>query len=284
MLEVFLIGLAFASVLIAIYVLSKSRKHVQMMQLQSQVIKRQVQELELSNQQLAFLNQEKIQLLSLVSHDLKGPFNRIFALVQLMNMGNENLTEDQKELLGKIHQVSVDALNMVRNLLDARKLDEKRVEFVNTKLEFANVVKSFVKHYQSIAEKKGITLDLKVSGETVLIADKNYLGRVVENMLSNAVKFSPEKKKIECELLRTSSSIEFSVKDEGPGFSVEDKHKLFQRFQPLTARPTGGESSTGLGLFIIKSIAEKMEGKIILESDLGSGSKFILRLPVKEII
>ncbi|HCW06194.1 MAG TPA: hypothetical protein DGG95_02390 [Cytophagales bacterium] len=284
MLLAFLIGLSFASTLMLVYVMSKSRRHVQLMQMQSSVIKKQVQELEESNQQLAFLNQEKIQLLSLVSHDLKGPFNRIFALAQLMNMANENLNQDQKELLGKIHQVSVDALNMIRNLLDTRRLDEKRIELALGKLDFANVVNSFVKHYRSLAEKKNIEIHLQVVGDTIIHSDKNYLGRVVENMLSNAVKFSDEKKKIECTLTRKDGVIEFSVKDEGPGFSLEDKQKMFQRFQPLTARPTGGETSTGLGLFLIKSIAEKMGGKIILESANGQGSKFTLELPVQKTI
>lgn len=253
------------------------------MEEQSHMIEKHMTDLEESNRQLEDLNQEKLQLIGLVSHDLKGPFNRIFALVQLMNMSKGNLTEEQKEYLGKIQQISVDGLGMVRNLLDSRKLDETGIELRPTSLDFAHVATSLVKHYQTVAEKKHIEIDLKISGDTTIRADKNYLSRMIENLLSNAVKFSGEGKKVECELIRKNEVVEFSVTDEGPGISKEDQLKLFSRFQSLSARPTAGESSTGLGLYITKSIAEKMRAEILCESELGKGAKFILRMPVVAI-
>jgi signal transduction histidine kinase len=283
MLEVLVIGFLLTSVLAVFYILVRTRKDSQLMEEQSQIIEKHMLELEDSTRQLEGLNQEKIQLIGLVSHDLKGPFNRIFALVQLMNMSKDNLTEDQKEYLGKIQQISVDGLGMVRNLLDSRKLDETGIELKPTSLDFAHIVNSLVKHYLTIAEKKKIEIDLKISGDTTIRTDKNYLSRVVENLLSNAIKFSKEHKKIECLLIRKNDAIEFSVKDEGPGISKEDQQKLFSRFQSLSAKPTGGESSTGLGLYISKSIADKMGAEISCESEFGNGAKFTLRLPLKSI-
>ncbi|HTH58492.1 MAG TPA: HAMP domain-containing sensor histidine kinase [Cyclobacteriaceae bacterium] len=283
MLEVLVIAFLLATVLVVFYILVRSRKDTQLMEEQSQMIEKHMLDLEESNRQLEDLNQEKLQLIGLVSHDLKGPFNRIFALVQLMNMSKDNLTEDQKDYLGKIQQISVDGLGMVRNLLDSRQLDESGIQLRPTSLDFAHVVTSLVKHYLTIAEKKKIEIDLKISGDTKIRADKNYLGRMVENLLSNAVKFSYENKKIECELIRRHETVEFSVKDEGPGISKEDQLKLFSRFQSLSAKPTAGESTTGLGLYIAKSIAEKMRAQILCESELGRGAKFILRMPVNSI-
>jgi len=283
MLEVLVILFLLATVLVVFYILMRTRKDAVLMEEQSQMIEKHMSDLEESNRQLEDLNQEKLQLISLVSHDLKGPFNRIFALVQLMNMSKDNLTDDQKECLGKIQQISVDGLGMVRNLLDSRKLDESGIELRPTSLDFAHVVTSLVKHYLTLAEKKKIEIDLKISGDTSIRADKNYLSRMVENLLSNAVKFSTERKKIECELIRKNEVVEFSVKDEGPGISKEDQRKLFSRFQSLSAKPTAGESSTGLGLFITKAIAEKMRAEILCESELGKGAKFILRMPVTAI-
>lgn len=284
MLEVLVFGFLLAAVLAVFYILMRTRKDAQLMEMQSEMIEKHMLELEESNQQLEDLNEEKSQLIGLVSHDLKGPFNRIFALVQLMNMSEENLTEEQKEYLGKIQQISVDGLSMVRNLLDTRKFDEKEIELKESALDFAHVVTSLVKHYQTIAEKKKIEIELTVSGDTNIRGDKTYLGRIVENLLSNAVKFSPENKKIDCLLVRKNNSIEFSVKDEGPGISKEDQQKLFQRFHSLSARPTGGESSTGLGLFIAKTIIDKMGAEIFCESEVGRGAKFVLRLPEKFLI
>src|SRR5258706_12815811 len=244
MLEVLLIAFLLATVLAVFYALMKTRKDAISMETQSRVIEKHMLELEDSNRQLDNLNQEKLQLIGLVSHDLKGPFNRIFALVQLMNMSSKDMTEDQIEYLGKIQQISIDGLSMVRNLLDSRRLDEKGIELKEGVLDFANVVTSLVKHYRSIAEKKKIEVDLDISGETTIRGDKNYLSRIIENLLSNALKFSSENTKIYCALTRQNDSLEFSVKDEGPGISAEDKPKLFQRFQSLSAKPTSGESST----------------------------------------
>jgi signal transduction histidine kinase len=283
MLEVLVIGFLLATVLAFFYALMRTRKDALLMEEQSQLIERHMSELEESNRQLEGLNHEKLQLIGLVSHDLKGPFNRIFALVQLMNMSKENLTEDQKEYLGKIQQISVDGLGMVRNLLDSRKLDETGIELKPTTLDFAHVVTSLVKHYNTVAEKKQIEIDLTISGDTVIRADKNYLSRMIENLITNAVKFSTTHKKVACELVRKNGSVEFSVKDQGPGISKEDQQKLFLRFQSLSAKPTAGESSTGLGLYITKSIAEKMGADIRCESELGQGAKFTLRVPVNSI-
>ncbi len=284
MLEVLVIGFLLTAVLAVFYALMRTRKDAQLMEMQSQIIEQHMHELEESNQELEDLNQEKSQLIGLVSHDLKGPFNRIFALVQLMNMSKGNLTDDQKEYLGKIQQISVDGLSMVRNLLDSRKFDETEIELKEGKLDFAHVVTSLVKHYETIAEKKKIEVELTLSGDTNIRGDKTFLGRIVENLLSNAIKFSPENKRIYCALVRKNNSIEFSVNDEGPGISKEDQQKLFQRFHSLSAKPTGGESSTGLGLFIAKTIIDKMGAEIFCESEIGRGTKFVLRLPEKFLI
>ena len=95
---------------------------------QSLEIKKQNEELERQNQLLYDLNIEKQQIIGVVSHDLKGPFNRIFALVQLLNMSATNLKDEQTEYIGKIHQIAVDGLHMVRNLLDSRQIEDQGIE------------------------------------------------------------------------------------------------------------------------------------------------------------
>jgi len=282
MLELLLIGLpAVTGLVILLRALIKTKEQTKLLQLQSQEIQKHVKELEQRNDELQKLNQEKVQIISLVSHDLKGPFNRIFALTQLMNSGSENLTQAQKEYLGKIHQIAVDGLGMVRNILDSRKLDDKGIELNSQPFDFSALVSLHVKNYRTVAEKKKIEIAFEVSPTIFIKDDKLYLGRVIENLLSNAIKFSPEGKKVYVMLTPLSNAIEFSVQDEGPGISKEDQLKLFQRFQQLTAQPTGGESSSGLGLFIVKTIVDKIGGEIRCETEIGQGSKFILRLPNK---
>jgi len=282
MLEILIIGLAVTAVLIILLrALIKTKEQAKLMQLQGREIQRHIKELEDRNDDLQKLNQEKIQIISLVSHDLKGPFNRIFALTQLMNSCSENLTAEQKEYLGKIHQIAVDGLGMVRNLLDSRMLDEKGIELHEILFDLSSLMTLLVKNYREIAERKKIELLFEPGKPLLAKADKLYLGRVIENLLSNAIKFSPEGKKVFVNMDLQPEFIELSILDEGPGISNEDQLKLFQRFQQLSARPTGGESSSGLGLFIVKTITDKMGGEICCESEPGHGARFILRLPNK---
>ncbi len=245
---------------------------------QSLEIQKQNQALARQNQLLNDLNIEKQQIISVVSHDLKGPFNRIFALIQLMNLGNENLTKEQNEYTGKIHQIAVDGLNMVRNLLDARKIEDKMMEMTMEEIHLEPYVSSFVKNYQMVADKKNIDIHLHCPTEVNVLADRLFLNRILDNLLSNAVKFSPFNKRVVVSIEPKKDIVLLSVKDEGPGISDEDQKKLYIKFQRLTAKPTGGESSTGLGLSIVKSLIEKMDGSILCHSQLDHGAKFTITL------
>src|SRR6185503_1684557 len=104
-------------------------------------------------------------------------------------------------------------------------------------------------------------------------------GQVLENLVSNAVKYSPPGKNIFVRLLHSVESVLYEVQDEGPGLSAEDQKKLFGKFARLGAKTTGGEHSTGLGLSIVKKMVEAMNGKVWCESELGSGATFIVEFP-----
>lgn len=250
---------------------------------QSQEIRKQLLELKEQSKQVQELYQEKQQVLSVVSHDLKGPFNRIFALVQLMNLTPENLTDDQKEYLGKIHQIVADGLGMMRNLLDARRLEEKGIDLMPESLNLTVLVGSLVKNSRALADKKKINLHFEGPAQAHATGDKLYLNRVFDNLLSNAIKFSPPGKSIYVQVTEVAEFIKVSIKDEGPGFSKEDMGNLYQKFQRLSARPTGGESSTGLGLSIVKSILDKIGGSVQCISEWGQGAEFIVSLPKTQL-
>ncbi|MBK5277983.1 MAG: HAMP domain-containing histidine kinase [Bacteroidia bacterium] len=272
----------FASLLVSvIYMISAYRKSMRQNKLilqQSNEIQKQNEELEHRNKLLQELNIEKQQIIGIVSHDLKGPFNRIFALIQLMSMSSENIGEDQKEYLGKIHQIVVDGLSMVRNLLDNRKLEDRGIDMHPEKLNFSAVLSSLIRQYQSLAVKKNIVIRYKPQPAIPIYADKLYLTRIFENLLSNAIKFSPPNKSVFVVVTTTVDEIEISIQDEGPGINAADQQKLFHKFERLTARPTAGESSTGLGLSIVKVLIDKMEGRIRYEGSGGKGANFVVNL------
>jgi len=272
----------FGALLVFLFLLIRAyRKSVlqnKLILIQSNEIQKQNRELEHRNKLLQELNVEKQQIIGVVSHDLKGPFNRIFALMQLMSMTSENLTADQKEYLGKIHQIVADGLSMVRNLLDNRKLEDRGIDMRPESLNFSSVLNNLVKQYQSLAQKKNIVIVYQASVATPIHADKLYLTRIFENLLSNAIKFSPPEKKIYVIMVDAGNEIQITILDEGPGINAEDQLKLYQKFHRLTARPTGGESSTGLGLSIVKTMVEKMGGTIRYEGEEGKGAKFVVVL------
>ena len=241
-------------------------------------IQRQLRELEEQTKILNTLNIEKQQIISVVSHDLKGPFNRIFALIQLMTLSTENLSKDQKEYLDKMHQIVADGLSMIRNLLDNRRLDEKAIDFVPENVNLSLLISLLVKNYKTLAERKKIKLFLETPTQLFILIDKLYFNRVIENLISNALKFSPPDSAIHVILESKNGLAEIRIKDEGPGISKEDQKMLFQKYNRLTARPTGGESSTGLGLYIVKTIVDKMGGEVFCESEEGKGATFVVRL------
>ena len=257
---------------------TKLKKQNHLIVVQSREIQKQMRELRQQSQQLESLYHERQQMLSVVSHDLKGPFNRVFALVQLMNMDQSNLTVDQKDYLGKIHQIVADGLSMVRNLLDNRRLEEKGIDLLLEKLNVSAMLNTLVKNTRALAQKKKIELEFEAIPQAWVMTDKLYLNRVFENLISNALKFSPNEKTIWIKVREVNSEIEVSVKDEGPGLSSEDQGKLYQKFQRLSARPTSGESSTGLGLSIAKSFLDKIGGTITCISEPGKGADFRVRL------
>lgn len=245
---------------------------------QSVEIQKQNQILARQNQQLNQLNVEKHQIIGVVSHDLKGPFNRIFALIQLVKMSGQNLTEDQREYISRIHQVSTDGLGMVRNLLDSRQLEEKEPEMEIDSIPLAPFVTSFIKNYQELAEEKAIKISARCPSTMVVETDRLFLYRVLDNIVSNAIKFSPSGSEVAVTVEGKNDRVNISIKDQGPGISEEDQKKLYRKFQRLTAKPTAGESSTGLGLSIVKSLVDKMGGTIDCQSELGSGTTFMVSL------
>ncbi len=237
--------------------------------------------IDLLKETIADLDKEKQQIISIVSHDIKAPFNRIFALVQLLEMSKENLTQDQLQYLDKIHQVVVDGLGMVRNLVDYRNIEYRGIDIRMEEIDLKSFINKAVKTFKSLAEKKSIKIHINTPVDLVIISDTPWLTRIADILLSNAIKFSPEGKEVFIELKKKGDFIEFSVRDQIGGFTPEDEARLFTKFQKLSAKTTSGETTTGLGLYLSKQILYKLGGSIGYTTKLGTGSTFIVTLPVK---
>jgi len=150
-------------------------------------------------------------------------------------------------------------------------------------LESTSLVDSatrIVRQYEVTASAKQITLRTAFPEEAAPVqADPVALDQVLDNLISNAIKFSPPQTEILVSVQRGLTHLECHVRDQGAGFTEEDKRRMFQRYARLSARPTGGEPSTGLGLSIVKKLVRAMNGELICESAPGKGTTFMLRLP-----
>ncbi len=230
-------------------------------------------EINYQKEELEFLNQEKNKLIGVVAHDLRSPLNSVKGLVNIYKIEDD---ENEKERYLDLISVSTERMtDMVNRVLDVSALESKKLDLRSEKVDLVELMNQLMLNFQINAEKKNqsIKLDTKLEQAHVEL-DKNYLIQVIENLASNALKYSEKETTTTISIESVQNKIRLSVIDQGPGISKEEQKKLFKEFSTLTTRTTGGEKATGLGLSIVKKYVEAMKGRIWCESVLGEGSAF----------
>ena len=237
-------------------------------------------ELSEKNDALREASEMKSQLLAIAAHDMKNPLNAIreFARILKDEVGE---TSNHYDPLDLIQKSSDQMLQLVSTLLDSAALETGQITLECEPLDMNQLAAAVVRRNEKLAERKKQTIDLVLAPEQALVSgDRSRILEAMDNLLNNAVKYSPPMCSIRVSVRLDGSSACFSVADEGPGFSEDDRSKLFRKFQRLSAQPTGGETSTGLGLAIVKQIVEMHDGRISLKSEQGLGSTFVIALPL----
>jgi signal transduction histidine kinase len=247
------------------------------------LVQERTEQLRLQNEELKALNAEKNEFLGIAAHDLKNPLSGIRNLSEMLLYNAEELEDTmRKEFLEQILASSERMFELVANLLDVNIIEQHGVTLSLVTLDAVPIVRMITDIYRTRAEAKNIRIYFDNSAEALIRADEIAIQQILENIISNAVKYSPHGKNIFLNITPIDSSVRISVQDEGPGLSGDDKSKLFGKFARLSARPTGGEHSTGLGLSIVKKMVEAMNGRVWCESELGQGACFIVELPRAE--
>ena len=234
-----------------------------------------------AERKLVELNELKNKFLGIAAHDLRNPLAAIMSFSEIiLEEETGPINEEQREFLDIIHNSSKFMLSLLNDLLDVSMIESGKLELKMEKGSLKNLIIERVNINKTIASKKNIDLktDIKEIQDTRF--DANRIAQVVDNLISNAIKFSERDSKIYVTLSADKNKAVISVKDEGPGISKEDQVKLFNEFQKLTARPTAGEKSTGLGLAIVKKIIDAHKGNISVDSELGKGTTFYFTLPL----
>ncbi|MBL7111288.1 MAG: GAF domain-containing protein [Bacteroidales bacterium] len=238
-------------------------------------ISEQKKKIEMVNQELVELNNEKNHLIGIVAHDLRNPLTSSLSIASNLKMNAAHLKDEDKKSVDFLVN-SLNRMNsMVSKILDIRMIEENKINLNCEQTDFGKVLEEVYKNFQDRAIKKKIQLHLE-NKKLYAIADRNYLTQVFENLLSNAIKFSPPERNVWIKMEEQNGEILINFKDEGPGLTEEDKKLIFRKFQRLSARPSAGEKSTGLGLSIVKKYVDIMGGRVWCESTPGAGANFFV--------
>lgn len=227
------------------------------------------------------LNQEKDEFLSIAAHDLKNPLSGIQGVAEVIISDFDTLSKEELiEFANMIRRATQQMFKLVTNLLDVSLIEAGKMSLSSKAIDILEIVQSLVLYYSEAAKAKHIILRIhSVDPAYWVYADNQALHQVLDNLISNAIKYSPHRRHVTLRLWQDNDKVCCEVQDEGLGLGLADQQKLFGKFARLTPRPTGGEHSTGLGLFIVKKLVDLMKGKVWCESVLHQGAKFIVEFP-----
>ena len=244
----------------------------------SQLREKEIKE---KNAQLKELNELKNKFLGIASHDLRNPLYLIKTFSEVIKDGTlGGINEKQKEGVEKIFNASNFMQGLLENLLDISQIESGKIEINKETQDFNTCTNQQVEVARLLADKKNIEIHFDPGDLPLAPFDTRAISQVLGNFIGNAVKFSPPGSKILVTTEKLEDSVRLSVHDEGPGLSSEDQQLLFKEFQTLTARPTGGEKSTGLGLAICKKLIHLHKGQVGVKSELKKGSTFYFSIPL----
>jgi signal transduction histidine kinase len=233
-------------------------------------------ELEESHDRLAQLNEEKAELLRMAAHDLRGPLTGVLLNLDLAQQGGIKAGDALPRIRNHVEQM----LMLMTDLLDSETLDEGRRKLTFTAINTAAVIHEVLASLASAAERKKIRFDTSGMGKVPpVLADAGALRQIIENLVSNALKFSSPGHTIWLVLTEWNDRVRLEVRDEGPGVQTDEVERIFAKYVRGSAKPTAGEQSTGLGLSIVRQLLTAMNGRAWCESTQGKGATFIVVLP-----
>lgn len=243
------------------------------------------EKLEEKQAELEFLNEKKSELLGIMAHDIRG------SLAGVIGFGNILMDDARKvhqleggqrvDFLEEILKCSENALCILNEFLESESLEGGALDTSIKDTPVVDIMDQLKARTGGYARRKQIQLEFHYQPDATAYVDPRLFIELIDNLVNNAIKYSEPGKKVTVSYKKNHEAYAtFHVRDEGPGFTEADKKKVFGRFQRLSAQPTGGEHSSGLGLSIVKRLVELHRGHIDLISEVGMGSEFVVTLPV----
>jgi signal transduction histidine kinase len=234
------------------------------------------------NAELSLLNEEKNRFLGIAAHDLRSPLGVILSYSEFLESeAADVLDAEQRNFVAAIRTTSQFMLRLLDDLLDVSQIEAGQLNLDLQPTDLVALLRRNIGLNRVLAARKRIDLHFKPAAETLpLVADAAKIEQVLNNLIGNAVKFSPPGAAVTVRLGMTGAVATIVVDDQGPGIPPADLPKLFKPFSRTSVRPTAGEKCTGLGLVIVRRIVAGHGGEVRVESEVGRGSRFIVDLPM----
>ncbi len=234
------------------------------------------------NEALRALNAMRNKFFGMAAHDLRGPITQFEWIAEVFDSEYETLDEETRRTYVQIlKRQSRNMSRLLNDLMDIVRLDSETVVLRPVAVQLRSLAEDAALDHQLVARRKSISVTVDVEGDPVIISDQRRICQVLDNLISNAVKYSPPQTAITVKVSSVASGVRISVIDQGPGIPEDELGKLFQEFSKLSARPTGNESSFGLGLSIAKRLVKALGGDIGVITEVGKGSEFWFSLPLE---
>ena len=223
----------------------------------------------------------KNEFLANISHELRTPLNAIIGFSEILSTQFfGDLNRKQFEHVADIHVSGIHLLGMINGILDISKIEAHAMTLNRTKISVSSAITEVVNIVKPLADKKSIRIEKNIAEDKAILADFQKIRQILYNLLSNAIKFSPENGRIKINSNFDKYNLIIEIKDKGIGIAPKDQKRIFEKFVQLENTYTKKESSTGLGLTITKELIEMHGGEITIDSDIGKGSTFIVKIPM----
>lgn len=242
-----------------------------------------IRELELRSREAELANQLKSEFLSNMSHELRSPLHTVIGFAELLveeSVGQ--LNAQQKRFMTHIRTDSLHLLDLINDLLDLSKIEAGRLELRHEVFQVNEVLDEALSSVRPRAAAKSVEVLTEIGAPLAVFADRIRFKQILNNLLSNALKFTPDGGQVRVEALSRDSFAEISVSDTGIGIPEEQHQAVFDKFYQVRAATKGGPDGTGLGLAITKRLVEQHGGAISVASEPGKGSRFTFTVPLGE--
>jgi two-component system sensor histidine kinase/response regulator len=241
----------------------------------------QLQQVEREKEKLQELNEKKDRLFSTIAHDLRSPFQSLLGISEILSSEAGSMSVEEIIKFSTILNSAIrNQYELLNHILDWARLQSNKIDFNPKQLDLYEIICKVLKIFLPLAVNKNIELISEINKDTKVMADEDMIMVILQNLISNAIKFSYRGNNIKVTFNSSEGEHRITIIDNGVGLTREAIEKIFKFDSKYSALGTEGEAGSGIGLMIIYEMLKRHKGKLVVESEINKGSKFTLILPV----